>query len=299
MTPFFRAFPAAILCLLLVCSCQKEYSVATGGTGGGITASAGGVFKAKINGVQYTADAFATASVLLGSTTILANSKDKRFFAIEITDTVSGTYTLDQHSVHAIVLVDSTDANKEAFSTNEGTDTTQAGGKVTISIDKVKKIVSGTFSCKLFRDADGKQKQITEGSFQIPYANTITASKTTDTFRAKIDGADWVAKSVSTAVSGGLFTVVASEQNLTKIVSIQLPQTVTPGTYDFDFTGDYVGLYLPDGSSPYTADTGKITVLERNTVSKRIRANFNFKATALSNGTTTATFTNGYFSVGY
>lgn len=298
MSKFLRTLSTAIACLLFV-SCQKEYSEATLGTGGGGTAGTSGIFKAKIDGAQYTADAFVTASVMLGSTTILANSKDKRFFAIEITDTVSGTYTLNKVSVDGIILVDSTDLNKEGFSTNEGNDTTQAGGTITISIDKVKKIVSGTFSCKLFRDSDSKQRRITEGSFQVPYTNTIPAAKTTDTFRVKIDGADWTAKSISTAVSGGYVTVVASEQNLTKIVSIQFPQSVVAGTYDFDFSGNYVGLYLPDGGTPYTADSGRITVLERNTVLKRIRANFNFKATSLSNGTAGAAFTNGYFSVGY
>lgn len=297
MFKLLRTLSAAILCLLIHASCQKEYSEATVGTGGSTSVS--GVFKAKIDGVQYTADASATAAILLGVTTISASSKDKKFFTIALTDTVSGTYVLDQNSFHGLAFLDSTDTDKEAFSTDGGMDTTQAGGKITITIDRTKKIVSGTFSCKVYRNSDGKRKMITEGSFQLPYLSAIPGAKSTDTFRVNIDGSAWSAKSISTAASGGFLTVVASEQNLTKIVTIQLPQTVTAGTYDIDLAGNYVGLYLPDGISPYVADTGKITVLERNTASKRIRANFNFTATGFSGGTNSAVLTNGYFSVGY
>ncbi|MBE7173681.1 MAG: hypothetical protein INR73_24120 [Williamsia sp.] len=293
----FRALAAVLACLLVFSSCQKEYSDTIAGPGG--SAGATGVFKAKIDGVQYTADIGATGSMLLGSVAILAYSKEKKFFAIQITDTVSGTYVFSHSSGHAMVLVDSTDANKDAFSTTQGTDPGQVGGSVTITIDKAKKMISGTFSGKLFRDSDGKQKQITEGSFQVPYTSTVSAAKSTDTFRVKIDGADWSAKSINAVTSGGLLSIIASEQNLTKVVSIQLPQAVTAGTYDLDIATDYAGLYLPDGLTAYTASPGKVTVLERNTSSKRIRGNFEFKAVLLTNSATFLQMTEGYFSVGY
>lgn len=297
MFRFFRILSAVILCQLVISSCQKEVSVDTQGTPGN-SSGVNGTFKAKIDGVQYTADAVVTASVILGGTTISASSKDKKTFAIAITDTAGGTYILDQNSLHGIAFVDSTDSNLGGFASNEGADTTQSGGKITITFDRVKKIISGTFTCKLMRGSDKKQKVVTEGTFQIPYSNTIPLAKATDTLRVKIDGKDWTAKSITANAGSGLLTIIASEQNLTKIVTLQFPQLTTNGTYDFDFAGNYVGLYLPDGLSPYTADSGMLTVVEHKISSKRIRANFNFKASALAGGNS-AVFTNGYFSVGY
>lgn len=294
MFRFFR-IPSVVLCLLVFSSCQKEVDFNTPVVPDG---SFSGSFTAKIEGVPYTAEA-ATGSMLRGVMTITAYSKDKKLFAIAITDTVTGTYTLNQTSHHAVGFVDSTDVNKNAFVTNQGNDTSQAGGKVTItSIDKVKKIITGTFSCKVFREMDGKRKVITEGSFTVPYTSSLPVAKTTDTFQVKIDGADWTAKSITAVVTGGLLAVNGSDLNLTKIIGFQLPRAITAGTYDFDISSDYVGIYLPDGIMPITADTGKLTVLERNTTLRRIRVSFNFKGATLL-GTESHQLTNGYFSVSY
>ena len=284
----------ALTCIIAGSSCQKEVGFDTPTTQGSTT----GIFKAKIDGVQYTADAGVSAAIILGVISINAYSKDKKIFSVALVDSVSGTYVLDQNSFQGIAFLDSTDADKNAFTTTNGTDTTQAGGKITILIDKVNKVISGNFTCKVYRSSDGRQKLITEGSFQVPYTNTIPAAKTTDTFRVKIDGVDWTGRSILTGASGGYISVTASELNLTKVVSFQLPQTVTAGTYDLDLAGNYFGLYLPDGINTFSADGGKITVVEHKVSARRIRASFNFKAVAFT-GTGSHQFTDGYFSVGY
>ncbi len=293
-----RVASVAALFLIMLASCQKEIGFDTLPDSGGTTPPvATGTFKAKIDGVQFVA-AGASGSMFRGVISITAY-KDHKLFAIVLSDTVAQTYTLDQNTASAMAFEDSTDANKNSFVSNQGGDTSKASGKVTItSIDKVKKTISGTFSCKVYRDDDQKQKVITEGSFTVPYTDGLPAAKSTDTFRVKIDATDWTAKSIQAVVSGGFLVVNGSELNLTKIIAFQLPQAIAAGTYDLDLLGNYVGLYLPDGQTPYTAESGKLTVLERNLATRRIRANFNFKATALG-GAGTFQLTTGYFSVQY
>ena len=300
MSTHLRILPFIFLSVFVFSSCQKEVDFDTPVTGGSASGgAASGIFTAKVDGVQYTAEA-ASGSILRGTISITARTKEKKFFVVTVTDTVTGTYVLDQASIQgAMAYIDSTDANKIAFATNEGSDSTQAGGQIIIrSIDKVKKIISGTFSCKMFRDMDGKQKVITEGSFSVPFTSALPVARTTDTFRVKIDGVSWNAKSITAAVSGGLLIVNGSEPNLSKVMGFQLPQAIAAGTYDFSYTGDYVALYLPDGSTPYLADSGKLTILERNISTRRVRANFNFIAPAVV-GTDAHQITEGYFSVTY
>ena len=298
MLKLFQFPLLAAFCMLVLASCQKEVSFDTPpGSGGTTTPSATGSFKAKIDGVQYTASS-ASGSMFRGIISITAY-KDHKYFGIVLSDTVAQTYTMDQNTASALFFADSTEANKNAFTSNQGGDTSKASGKVTItSIDKVKKIISGTFSAKIYRDDDQKQKVITEGSFSVPYTDGLPTAKSTDTFRVKVDATDWTAKSITTVISGGFLIVNGSELNLSKIVGFQLPQTITTGTYDLDLLGNYLALYLPDGQTPYTSQSGKLTILERNITTRRIRANFNFTAAPLL-GTTSYKLTNGYFSVQY
>lgn len=294
MFTFLRNPVVALLGALAFFSCQKEVDDTPVNPGNPST----GMFKAKIDGVQYTAST-STGSILRNVITIAAYSADKKYFVIVISDTVARTYTLNQNSTHAIAFADSTDANKKNFASNQGSDSSQAGGTATItSIDKVNMIISGTFSCKLYRNDDGKRKVVTEGSFQVPYTSGLPAAKTTDTFHVQIDGMDWVAKSISGNASGGLLVVTASERNLSKIVALQLSQMITAGSYNFDAAGSNAGIYIPDGITPCSVDTGKITILENNLTSKRIRGNFSFKADEFQ-GNKSYQLASGYFSVGY
>lgn len=283
-----------------IISCQKELSneSVTGGGGTGGT----GAFRMKIDGVQWVADKQAGAAIMNGLINITGISASKKSFVITLSGTSTGTYILDPNSFNVAALTDSTE-NPFVYASNQGADTSESGGKVVVTkIDTVKKTISGTFSAKLFRALDSKRKIITEGVFEnISYSTSLPPANSTDTFRVKIDGADWVPSSitaVSVAVTNQL-AVVANNSTATKTVGLTMPLGVTAGSYTLDFFGgQYIGQYNPNSSTFLASETGTLTIIEHNATTKRIRGNFNFKAKALLT-TDSAQLTAGYFSVKY
>ena len=139
-----------------------------------------------------------------------------------------------------------------AFTTNQGSDTAQAGGLVTVTdIDHVNKTISGTFSFKVYRDIDKQQKVITQGVFyKLPYSSSLPASNSTDTVTAQIDGVSWTAARASRPPRfPAQLGITGSDLNGNQAVSLVMPVNIAPGSYTLDYTtGTYFGLYNP---SPY------------------------------------------------
>jgi hypothetical protein len=279
-------------------SCQKELtSDEITGPGGG----AKDLLKMKINGVQWVANNGAGGSLLGGFINIYGLSKDKKTFSITLTDTVTGVYVLDQNSLDAAAFADSTDPNPYAYTSNQGADTTYAGGVVIISkIDKQKKTFSGNFQFKLYREIDNKQLMITEGVFEnLSYSTILPPTNSTDTFLVKIDEVVWKGKSISAGVVSGNLYITASELNLSKTVGLSMPPDITPGVYDLDFGGMYIGSYFPSDTKFWFSENGKLTIIEHNVSTKRLKGNFYFKARDPQGGGGSAKLTEGYFSVKY
>ncbi len=289
---------AFLLLTILTISCQKEISVELGRQG---TPTVSAVLKMKINGSQWIANRGAGASIIAGFININGLSTDGKALSITLNDSVPGTYVLDQISFNTAALSDSLDNNGLAYTTNEGKDTSQAGGVITVTaIDKANKTISGTFHFKAYREFDSKQKQITEGVFnKLPYVATLPAANLTDTFHVKIDNVDWTAKSIIGSTSGTDIYISGSELNLSKLVALSIPSNITPGTYNLDaITGTYIGIYSPVSTSIMTSLSGKITILEHNTATKKLRGNFNFIAVDVSTAKSSQ-LTAGYFSLKY
>lgn len=291
-------FFAMLLFTMLATSCQKEISVELGK---GSIVLVSGELKMKINGSQWVASKEANASILAGFISINGISPDNKSLSITLNDSVPGTYILDQMSFHFASLSDSSDLGGLSYTTDEGKDSSEAGGVVIVSsIDKLNKTISGTFHFKLYRDFDSKQKLITEGVFtKLSYSVILPPASLTDTFHVKIDNLDWTAKSITGIRSGSDLFINASELDISKVVTLSFPASIVTGTYNFDaLTGIYVGIYAPNTTSFLTSLTGKLTIIEHNTLTKRIKGNFDFKAIDL--GTTkSAQLTAGYFSVIY
>lgn len=77
-----------------------------------------------------------------------------------------------------------------------------------------------------------------------------------------------------------------------------MPQNITAGTYDLDFLSNYKGFYILTSVIYFTLESGKLTIIEHNPSTKRIRGTFNFKATEVL-GTKSSQFNQGYFSLNY
>ena len=87
-----------------------------------------------------------------------------RQIAFSVADSGVHVYTLDINSVSNVGSC--VTVNSLVYTSNEGTTPAESGGNLAIvSIDPVKRLMSGTFNFKAFRQQDGTQKIITEGVF--------------------------------------------------------------------------------------------------------------------------------------
>lgn len=317
--------------LIFLCGCQKEFSVndpsttgtgttgtggtGTGGTGTGGTGTGGtgvtGDFRAKIQGVQWVANQVATAVRNNGVINLSGMSTDGQFVTITLTDSGVHVYTLNDATLSGGAYSPDQSQSTIAYTSNGSSNPAQAGGSCSItSIDAVTHKISGTFAFKAYRQTDNTTKNITEGSFtNITYTTTsgIPPTAATDTFRVKLDGADWTSYSVTaTNINMTGFNKIAVtstyDVNNTKNIGLTFDNTITPGSYVFDLF-DVIGVYNPTSSTSnpnsYNASGGNLTILEHNTTTHRIRGSFNFTASPLLGGGTPIAFTAGYFSVHY
>jgi hypothetical protein len=129
---------------------------------------------ATINGVSWeAADSTQSAVVSQGLVTISGISGNGQEISITLNDTVVGLYVLNQTSASLAIYANLDSVGGYAYSTNQGSDTSQAGGTVNvISIDPVNRTISGIFDFKVYRNSDGTQKDITAGVFyNIPYTD--------------------------------------------------------------------------------------------------------------------------------
>jgi len=289
-------------------SCQKEIdpSIIANPTPPGTT----GNLKAKIDGTQWVANSYEGATRMLGLINIGGRSTDRKYLSITLTDSGVHNYTLDNMSMNAASYIDSNLANAVNFTTNQGIGPGDAGGFVNItSIDVANKRISGTFAFRVFRQMDGAQRTLTEGSFtNLPYVTSLPPSNSTDTFKVKIAGTLWVppvilgSKTPAAPPLVPQIAITGTSTDGTKSVGMFMPLSITPGSYTFDlFGGTYLGLYNPDTDPNHSqaAMSGTLTILSHNTTTRRIRGNFNFHAEALLNPLLNTELTEGYFSISY
>ncbi|HET6253824.1 MAG TPA: DUF6252 family protein [Puia sp.] len=129
---------------------------------------------ATIDGVPWqAADSSQSAIVSQGLVTISGISVDGQEISITLNDTVVGVYELNQTSSSLAIYANLDSVGGYAYSTNQGSDTSQAGGTVNVtSFDQASRTISGVFSFKVYRNSDGTQENITSGTFyNIPYVD--------------------------------------------------------------------------------------------------------------------------------
>lgn len=303
-----KKFILSVLALVSIIGyygCQKELSFDSSGTGtGGGTGGGGGTttgsFKAKINGTQWEANNIKSATIQNGVIVVYGSSTDKKSILLRVADRGVATYQFHDTSMSDVAAyVDST-FNPNAFATNQWQNSSNHGTMSITKIDTTRKLISGTFNINVKQQLTNTDRTITEGVFtDISYTTTPPPLNSTDTFKVKIDGVDFNYNLLVGISTFGMVSVSASANGGTgPTVGITMPSTVVPGNYAFDlFT--YVGQYNPNSTTFLQADTGHVQVLEHNTLTKRIRGNFNFFAKPLTGATPTAQLTQGYFSVKY
>jgi Family of unknown function (DUF6252) len=290
-------YSTLVLAAATLFSCRKETSIENGK---GLAAN----FVAQIDGTAWAAsDSAQSASMLQGMINLTGISSDDQQLSITLDDTVIGVYILDQQSSSVAVYADLASSAPYAYSTNQGSDTSQAGGTVTVtSIDRVNKTISGVFSFKVYRDIDQKQKTLTSGVFyNLPFAVSLPPSSQKDTLTANIDNASWTGQSISSTVISGQLAISGSALDGSEAITLLMPSNSTAGSYPLIFSGSayYMGIYNPTPSQSLVSTSGNLTILEINTATSRIRGNFQFLGTDVLGSGATSQISNGYFSVYY
>jgi Family of unknown function (DUF6252) len=288
---------AASLAAFTFSACHKETSVENPN-------ALNGNFSAIINGVQWVAaDSTEGASILDGVINVTGISADNKQLSITLNDTVTGVYALNQTSTSVAAYADLDSSGSYSYTTNQGSDTAQAGGTVTITaIDKVNKTITGVFSLKVFRNLDNRQVIITQGGFyKLSYTSSLPPSSSADTMLALIDGANWAGQSITAEAVGSQLAISGSELNGSQTVSLIMPLNIAPGSYTLNYTGGtYIGLYNPTPTIPLASTSGTLTILQNNSATQQVSGNFQFQATdPLGNGNSPHQISSGYFSVQY
>ena len=283
-----------LVSILIFSACQKEISPEVG-----TAPIASGSFKAKINGVQWEANSIKTATMQDGVIVLYGLNTDKKSILLRVADSGVHNYAFHSESMsNAGLFIDSA-VSPFAFTTNQWDVEGNYGNLNITSIDTVRKTMSGTFSMQVYKNFDDTQRTITEGSFtKIVYTTQPPALSNTDSFRVKIAGLNFSYNLLTGINVFGRINVAAS-QGVAPAVGLSLPDTIKVGQHSFD-SFDHVGIYNPTASLFLAADTGSVTILEHNIVTKRIRGNFHFLAnTAYTHLPPNINLTEGYFSVKY
>ena len=147
------------MCLCILNSCQKEFKAPND-----ISQADPPEFKAKINGVPFigvlTGAAIRSDSII----SIAAESDNREMIVFTVKDSGVHVYTLGFNSLSNFAGY--TDASSIAFASNEGLTPQDSGGTLEItSLDRTKKLISGTFYFKAFHEDNRTQRTITDGIF--------------------------------------------------------------------------------------------------------------------------------------
>lgn len=151
---------AFLFCLCILNSCQKEFENPNYVPSQNTPAE----FTAKINGIPFIAVLTGASIRTDGVISITGESNDRQMITFAVRDSGVHVYMLPMKSDfnHGGY----TDARSIAFATNEGINPGDSGGILEIvSIDRVKKLISGTFNFKAFHQDNRTQRIITDGIF--------------------------------------------------------------------------------------------------------------------------------------
>jgi hypothetical protein len=287
---------AAIIISISLSGCKKNQTISN--IPNADTTS--GSFSAIIDGKQWvSSDSTKSASLLNGILNVSGASDDGQTITISLTDTIPGTYILNQNSSNIATytdIVDNSSFQNRYLSTNQNSDNSLSGGEVVVKeIDKTNKTISGTFILNEYTDSAGYKKNITHGIFnQLHYISSLQPMNATDTFSVQINGSLWNAQSVSVSNVNGFLLVNGSALDDSKSVGIYI--TYFSGLDYSDsvfYLSNFLGQYNNDhtssfnsydsacsGNSCYISSNGSLTIIEYNPLTRRLRGQFYFNGYA-------------------
>ncbi|WP_298139448.1 DUF6252 family protein [Flavobacterium sp.] len=283
-----------------------------GGGGGGGTVT--GTFKVDFDGQTFVANV--TQAIVNSEYIAISGLKTStgEFFQITIPNGTVGTYTWDDFdstgmglglvysngsvSESSFVSVSNGDVNFADFP--EYNDTAEVN---IVSLNSSTNNITGTFKFTGVRFTDDtgdtiETKEFTNGQFNLTYTSDTT-SPSDNSFFAKLNGASFNPTNVDGYNNSGVISIIG-RRGAVENINLAFPNTITPGTYNIEFGGTYMGNYILNstGEGVFGGETGTVTIISHNTSTKRIKGTFNFNATSFFS-TATYNVTEGTFEVTY
>jgi hypothetical protein len=277
-------------------ACRKEMSIENNnGLGADFTAVIGESPWEAAAGTQG-------ASMIQGMIYITGISADGRQLSIALNNPVNGPYPLGRYSSDLAVYAGPDSSGAYAFSTNQGSNNSQAGSTVTVTaLDLENMTISGIFSFKVYRNFDSTGLNITSGVFyKIPLTGSPVLPQHRDTLTAAIDSFSWVGQGILTADISGQLVMSGSALDGVRSLTLVMPDNTGPGVYALTGMGNnYTAVYNPYPTLSLVSSSGSLTVLQNDPTMLRIRGNFQFQGTETQGLGTASSVSNGYFSIYY
>jgi len=237
------------------------------------------------------------------------------FFQITLPNPEVGTYTwgqFDTSTAGFVMIFSQGSGNIPYISARDDVgayanfpDYTDTAQLTISSIDTINKRVTGTFKFTGVRLAESgatvDTKVFTNGSFALQYLEEGPPGPANNTFTAKLDDNLFTPTAINGINTSGRLSLIGRRGSV-ETIGLTLINTIAPGVYDLDFTGDYVGQYIvdatPQGSS-FAAEQGTITIISHDTATKHIIGTFDFTASSFLVPGVTYDVSEGAFDITY
>ncbi|MBK7888927.1 MAG: hypothetical protein IPJ86_17035 [Bacteroidetes bacterium] len=275
-------------------SCKKDDS-----DGGSSTPGTSNLMTAKVDGVNWTSLGSLTGGSIISNVSIcsgIAADSSRISFSIMQSVALNGTYDMGFGSGNVASFA-TTGSSVPWVSSGNATCT----GTLTITaLNTTSKRMSGTFSFKGYRNSDNSFKEITVGVFtNVAYSTGSTGGGGNNTFTVKINNVNWVPDLVIGDASNGDIVIDATNSAGTKSVTLQMPDTITPGSYVLDGNAGVLGYYSPSLGLMGISTSGTLNITTHNTSTNTIIGTFNYTAEEITGPTATYTISNGTFNITY
>ena len=273
-------------------SCKKDDS--SSGSSSTVTTA----MSAKVNGVNWTSLSSTTSgSIINNFSTITGIAADSSRISISVNQNfaLNGTYDLGFGSGNVGSFA--TTASSIPWLSNGSF--TCTGTLIITALNTTSKRMSGTFTFKGYRASDNTYRDITVGLVtNVPYT-TGTTGGGNNTFTVKINNVNWVPDIVLGSIANSDIAIEATNAAGSKFITLQMPETISPGSYLLDGNATVLGYYSPSFGLMGVSTSGTLNITTHNTSTKNIVGTFNYIAEEITGPVATYTISNGTFNIYY
>lgn len=203
--------------------------------------------------------------------------------------------TLNQSTVElgADALPGNSATYTNEFGTIFSTNNSNGSGEVSIEING-DNTVSGTFNFVALTENETDTVTFSRGFvFEVPIFGEFIdegPAPEANSFTARINTVIYNPPQVTSSVSSGVLRLTGTDGD--RAMSLTMPESVAPGTFDITTDGMFTGLYITTNGVS-NATTGSLTIVSNNTTERRIVGDFIFDT---ADG---FMITDGQFSISY